>query len=806
MNKSTLAVLFLAFLLPFSSGGVLAQDVLEEIVVTAQKRAESVQDIPISITAFSGDALREYGAVSSRDLASITPNMNWAGNEGQNVGSVFLRGVGDFSFHSNQVGAVGVYVDEVSQNSPILQNFALFDLERVEILRGPQNTLFGRNTTAGAIQYISRKPELGAGTNGYVTLTGGNEGRFDVEAGGGMSLSENVAARLAVTRVSQGDYIDNLNPGRGDEGAYERYGARGQLLFKVSEDMEILFNVHGGVYHGDSTRYKSIGSADPATGLSPTDGALPCPTFTPNPGNGCSDQTGLIDTADPTENFSGEPNIFDTDTHGGSVNIKWDLGWAELTSVTALENVRSFRAEDTVPNPGYIFTFHQDIDVEQWSQEIRLASPEEDRLRWIGGFYYFNEDALLTTAVSGASFAFDPTIFVPLAPVAAQGPKFIRHTKLDQENEVFSVYGQGEYEVTDKLTFTAGLRYSHERKRGNLRAGVTNDVNNPFAISQKIDIPFLDSLVTGARAFSPGPASGEVPQGSLFVNCNFGPPVDNCFFNAPYNFLFEDLGGKLALDYQMNEDMLLYASVSRGFKGGGLSVAALDALTGVGGSQVDSEYLTTYEAGLKSQWLGNTLQFNAAFFWNEWTDQQLFLITSTPTGPAPVLTNVPESSSKGVELDMQWIPAEGWSTMFGLSYTDSSVDDAGTLGGGVVKGNKLVGSPEITFNGLIRKEWPVANGTFSLQTDFRYTDDVEYDLGNNPALAESDYWMLNARASYRFGPGERYEISVWGKNLTDTEYCALKFDLNGLGFGNVYTCQANEGMPFYGGTFTARYN
>ena len=203
--------------------------------------------------------------------------------------------------------------------------------------------------------------------------------------------------------------------------------------------------------------------------------------------------------------------------------------------------------------------------------------------------------------------------------------------------------------------------------------------------------------------------------------------------------------------------------------------------------------------------MDNTLRFNAAAFWNEWKDQQLFLVTATPTGPAPVLTNVPKSSSRGVELDVQWVLAEGWSTMLGFSYTDSEVDDPGTIIG-VAEGNELIGAPEITFNGVVRKDWTMANGTFTIQADFRFTDESHNDLGNKPQLLVDSYWTLNARAAYRFGAGERYELAVWGKNLTESEYCNGLIDLTGLGFSNIIQCIPNEGIALFGATATIRFD
>lgn len=762
---------------------------IEEVVVTAQKRQQPEQDVPISVSAFSGQQLKDVGAVSTRDLVNLTPNMDWSGNQGSNVNAIFLRGVGDFSFHTNQVGAVGLYVDEVSLNSPLLAQFALFDMKRVEVLRGPQNTLFGRNTTGGAIQFITNKPDVNAGWNGYLTTTGGNKDRFDVEGAVGIPLGPHAAARIAITRQSRGNYIDNTNLHRG-EGRYERYAARGELLWQPTDSIEALLNFHGGRFHGDSTRYKQIDEANPATGL------VPCPTFTPKVGNGCSDQTGNIDTANFTKNTSGLPNLFDIDTYGGSLKLDWKLPWGTVSSLTAYEWEKSQRAEDSDAGPSFIFTFDQGTKTGQWSQEVRLTSPNSNRLRWITGFYYFNENADLATAVRRGN-PITTNAAVPLAVVPDAGvTSFIPDSRFHQDNTVFSVYGQSEFDVTHKLTIQAGLRYNWEQKKGLLQPGVAVDLVPIYGPAQFIGMDQLDNLLSAATVVGKGP---------LPILCPAPFPLHNCYENIPFNFIWQEVGGKVSVDYHITDSAMVYGSVSRGFKSGGLSVAALDAIVGNGGSQVVPESLWTYELGLKSQWLNNTVQFNVAVFWNQWHDEQLFLIQNTALGPNPVLTNVPQSSNRGLESTIKWLPAEGWYTSFGVGYLSSRVDDPGTIIG-VSKGNRLIGAPDITFNGLVRKEWPLGNGKFALQTTFRHMGSIEYDLGNSPNLREPGYWLLNARAIYRFGQAQRYEVSVWGQNLTGTQYCSGRIDLTGIGFGNVIQCIPNAGIPFFGGTVTVHFD
>lgn len=728
---------------------LLADTALEEVVVTAQKRSESVQDIPISVTALSGDAMKTMGMTSAKDLANAVPNMNWIASEGTNVSNIYIRGVGDASFHLNQVGAVGIYIDEVSQNAPAASNFSLFDLERVEVLRGPQNTLFGRNTTGGAIQFVSRKPRLDEDTNGHLNLSYGRLNQLEADGAVGFSLSDSIAARLAISTVSRGDWIDNRTTG--DEvGGFERNAGRFQLLWAASDDVDVLFNIHGGAGRGDGVYYKMIGTQDP------NDPSAPCPTFSKNPGNGCGDFGGFVDSDDFGENFSGtDPLRLDTDLNGGFVNISWEFPAFTLTSLTAYEESEGIRSEDTDGGPFALFEFHQIGETEQYSQEFRLVSPGEDQLRWIAGLYYFFEDALYTQTVR-------PIAGPPALP-GANPFTVLPGTIVDQENEVWSVYGQIDYDLAENLTLTVGLRYVEETKEAGIDAYVGNGGQYGFG-----------ELI--------GPAQLRL---NPLVNL---PPV-------AFEETWREWGGRLALEYRYSSDVLYYGSISRGFKGGGTTVAALEALSGLSGDAVEPEFLLTYEVGAKTSWLDDSLRLNVALFWNQWEDQQLFNLAPSPVGEIPQLVNVPESENYGAEFDLQWVPAEGWFITAGLSLLESEITDAGVLVG-VAKGNELLSSPEMTFNGLIRREWSLGDGIFSLQTDFRYVDEMAHNLDNRSQNIEDAFGLINARAAYRFGPEEQYEIALWGKNLNDEEYCVSRSNLTGT-VGGI-ACITNEGLPLYG--------
>ena len=760
------------------SSHIFAQ-AIEEVIVTAQKRAESIQDVPISMTALSGENIKEWGLGGADDLVNFIPNMSYIGSEATNINNIYLRGVGDFSFHVNQVGGVGVYVDDVSMSSPILQNFALLDLERIEVLRGPQNTLFGRNTTGGAIQFLARKPVIGEESNGYLRLTGGNEERFDGEGAFSAALGENSAMRVALSRISRGDYIDNLNTGNG-AGGYERYSGRAQLLWAPTDNLEVLLNFHGGKYHGDSIQIKAIGAQDPVIGGNATTN---CTIFTGDLGNGCASQEGTIDTADVTEVFGGNPSTFDTETYGGSVNIKWDLGAVEVVSITAFESAESQKAEDADAVPSGIGSFHQTTDTSQFSEEVRIISQSEGTFRWIAGLSYYEEEGDYTTNfrtdwVTDPAIAPFPAVFVPFIFIPEDRFSRYAHTVMQQDVTYVSPYLRLDYDLSDKLSLSGGVRFSYEKKEGNYIGALGfDDPANPFPTSKVIGIDELAFTRTQPGAVNIGQTDFKLSSSTW--------------------------GGKISADYQITEDAMVYGSIARGFKAGNIGLAASDAINGFVANPVDPEFLWAYELGLKSQWLENSLRINVALFFNQWDDMQLSHFTNTAIGPATILTNVAGAETYGAEFDIIWYLAEGWSVLAGLGLLNAEVTDPGTLIT-VEKGDKLLNAPDLTFNGVVRKEWPVANGTFSLQTVFRYTDDVELDLSNLPEMREDGYWILNASARYRFGPEENYEVSVWGKNVTGTQYCLTRHDVRFVGFGNNIECFPNEGTAFYG--VTASYN
>lgn len=740
---------------------LFAEDVaaagIEEIVVTAEKRPETIQNVPISMSAITGKDLASMGITNSTELSSVVPNLQWL-NDGSEVPQIYIRGVGDSSFHLNQQGGVGMYMDGVTLNSPVLRSMPLFDLARVEVLRGPQNTLFGLNTTGGAIQLISRKPKLGEALNGYTSLSYDSLDAFRAQGAVGFAASDTVAVRLAATGTVQSDWKNDVTLNR-KIGGYNTYMVRGQVLWQPTQSVSVLFNIHGGQKRGDHAPYPAFGSRYPSNP------SVIDPNCAYQVGNGCADSTGYVfpknwDTV--AANLVGADN---KDVAGGFMNVKWQLTGVEVTSITGYEHAKSLDYRDSDGGPQNILMFGQVSNTSQWSQEIRLASTSTSPFHWLGGLYYFHEKAHWGTYLRFTP----PPVFAASGP-ANNGPQLVADNVTSQKDDVWSVYGQGKYDLTHSVAFRFGLRYTNENKNAEV----------------------ADTVGTWTSSLFPADSGMGFSQLAL-VNAGQAPATANP------NKTWQEVGGKATLDYQYSDDMLYYASVARGFKGGGTSLAAIEGITGHPGRTVRPETLWSYELGAKTSWLNRSLQLDAALFYNQWNNEQLFTALVAPGIVGTYLVNIPRTRTYGAEMEMKWRPGAGWYLSGGLTLLNAKVEKAGSQFPALKKGNSLPDAPKVTFDGLVRKDWQLGNGIISLQTSFNYKGAVHYDIAEDPALREGSYWIVNARGSYRFGPDGKYDISVFGRNLGGTQYCMERTtNISSSAFGGSAVCSGNPGVPIVG--------
>ena len=720
--------------------------VIEEIVVTAQKREESAQRVPIAITAFSAAQLAQSGIVTSDELQRFTPNLTWnaAGGAGSSVG---LRGIVDINFTTGQVGSVAIVVDEVGLNSPVANTFALLDLERVEVLRGPQVTLYGRSTTGGAINFITNRPEVGGELNGRVSATIGDFDQVDIEGALGLPLGDRAALRVSALSSTRDGIFDNLTLGTTDSDRDRRLG---RLSFgaELTDALEMLAIVHVGEQRGESLRYKSIGY-----GL-PDDPGTSCGEPL-RVGNGCADLFGFVDSGDFDLNFSNFPRpVENVDAAGGMVNLTWTGGWGRFTSISSYEENSLERNEDTDGGPFNLLDVSIVADTDQISQEFRLTSPDDAALRWVAGLFYLreNQDGITTVALR------DFDVFIA--------------TAYDQEDTIYSGYAQVDYDFSERFGITLGARYSDETKEG---------------------------IGTGYAAFDSLVARGIPPIGVLIdtaVAASFADPALTA--PVPFDQSWDNWGGKVGLNFRPDEDTLYYASVSRGFKGGAINLAAgpvlADPVQAAAFAQgVEPEELTTYEIGAKTRFLDDRMQLNVAVFRNDYTDQQLFILRD---GLA-FLYNAAESTIDGIEVEWQWVPAYGLTLAAGLGFLDGEYDELQTDIGDF-SGNKMLQVPDFNGTFLVRKEWQLANGSFAAEASALYVTEQYFDLPNT--LSTGSRTTTDARLEYRIGDERPFTFALWGKNLGDERFCTNAADLG----VQAAQCIVNEPRT-YGLTVTAEF-
>jgi len=776
-------------LAPGAAAGA-SEPVLEEVLVTAERVARPAQSLPVSVTALSGDELLERDLTTARELATVVPNLTWLAADGATVSSVFIRGIGSPSIHSNALGSVGLYADDVTLNAPLLANLALLDLERVEVLRGPWNASLGRNASAGAVRFVSRAPAVGQKARVDALLRVGTHQRLDGELAAGFPLGERSAARIAVGYESIGDYIDNLTLAR-EEGSHARTSVRARWRLESEGSTDIDVNLHGSRVEGDSVRYKQIGLGTPGN---PGHSDCPFLAFNVNPGNGCVDQTGFADAAAFDQNFSGHPDVLSTKAGGASLRIERAFAAARLTSLTAFEGGDSQRAEDTDGGPSYLAGANQETDSRQWSQDLELASRGADGSGWQVGVLWLGEDAQYTSVRRMPNPLLTP-VLVPGVPIPEAGVRtLIFYGDLDQRLRHLSAWARADRALSAATTLSGELRVAHEELSGSLRPGVWSDTVPVFAPE-----PFLGKSDVDEFAATSVEVSGALTQACP-------PPfvLTRCYTRLPFDRIDTLWGGRLALARRFGDALLGYASVATGFKGAGVSPIALEALIGVGGRTVDPERVITYELGAKSEWRERTLRVNGSVFLNEWSDYQLYL--SEPVPPnlvASVLTNLPAARTWGGELEIDWAPSTAWLVRTGLGFTHSEVRDAGNLVDAVV-GSPLIAVPELTFNALATRRWQLSGGTLSAQIEASYSGARRFSLDDDERLVEPGYWLLDASARYLFGFREQFEVALWGRNLGATRYCLRRGLAEGVGSGDTINCQPNEGIRFFGLTLLMR--
>jgi len=747
---------------------------LEEVTVTAQKREQSITDIPMSITAFSGESLSEMGIEDTADLALIVPGFAFSDSI---LGAPIytIRGIG-FNESSTQASStVGVYIDEIGIAFPIMTRGAMLDVQRVEVLKGPQGTLYGRNSTGGAVNYITNKPseEFGA----YVSASYGSFETLALEGFINGAITENLQARFAVKAINSGEGWQESVSRDEKLGEQDKLSMRLSLAAQLGEATDVAFSLGYWTDQSDSIapQFQAVDS-DPARG--PT-GLIK--QYAPS--------APLGDDAQLADWTNGSDPHLDMENTSASLHlthiINDDLVFKSLTGYAKFKEDDSYyersgtagvpasavpdgwksgdiagQTTGTFVADGYL----QNSEITAFTQELRLAG-EYDAVSWVSGVYYGeNEVDNLATQILEIDAAtwFGPLPFLNIDRIA---------NSTLQKTTTWAAFASADWNIGDKLVLTTGLRYTEDKAD---YAGCSGDTGNGS---------LADFFNTVFGALNPGTQVG----GCATLNKSFKSALVE-------DVLKEDsLSWRLAADYSFTDDMSAYASYSRGFKSG--SYPTLGALNSDQLDPVVQEQLDAYEIGFKSTLADGAAQINGAVFYYDYKDKQL--LTKIPDvifGTLWTLKNVPKSNVRGAELDFQWVPAEGLTIGGGVSYLKTEISDyPGTNQKGEFvnfDGSEFPFSSQIQAAATAKYEWNITDALLAnVAVDVSYADDSLADYTSNDAtyFTQPDgggdefpyafderfridsYTLLNARVGIDAANG-KWSAYLWARNLTDEFY------------------------------------
>lgn len=712
---------------------------LDELIVTAQKKSESVQDIPIAIAAFSDDQLNAMGVTQSGELGQYVPGLEIGNSSGE--GSqllLFLRGAGLNDLNTNNAGPVGLYSDEVYVSSPALSPFQLFDAERVEVLKGPQGTIYGRNTTGGAVKFITKKPTRETRVSGRWRFS--NHAKTVLEGAVSGAVSETVSARLAVAKTDSDGYGRNLIDGSTVNGS-DNTAYRALVAIEPNEKTRILVNVHGAKVDSPNSSFSPLGTLDPVTGETCNDQRIS--------NNECVDRLGYRAPDNELDgNYNGIGRI-NLDSVGGYVQLDYDVtDDITFTSVTSYDDLERSLPEEADGSPGSLLQTEFGVDSQTFSQEFRLAGAT-DRSDWLAGVFYLDEKLVQDQTIDlFRSFrALTGGLADPQGTTIGAPILFARSVN-EQNLETTAAYAQANYRINDLWSFTVGGRYTDETRTFNANA-----------------------VLEEPETFGPNPV--EV--------YNF-PDLETSSSKFSY---------RLGAEYRPNYTTLVYGSVASGFKSGGFNGGFLNLDPEVARRQLEAfapEFVTAYEVGVKADFFNSKMRLNASVFLNDFKDLQVFTQVNNGTLPVLVLDNASNAQSSGIELDFSAILMPGLSANLNASFIKSELENFVVESTGQdFSGNRLAQTPETSISGHLNYEYSLPNGGYvTAQGGFAYKDDLFFSTENNPLVGQDAYTIMSTRVAYT-NPSELWTLAFFVNNLTDERYLTNVSDIRDITASYVRT-------------------
>jgi iron complex outermembrane receptor protein len=734
------------------------------IIVTANKRDENLQDVPISITAFSQEDLDKRGASGLEGIQEATPNLNFSvQSAGQNVARVTLRGVGTETLVGGGDPGVALHIDGVYVGRNSAAAGDIFDVARVEVLRGPQGTLYGRNATGGSVNIITQKPKFQL--EGSADITVGNYDAFRVRGVVNVPLSETVATRIAVFSDSHDGYIKNLYPSSQDGADKNNTGGRMQLLWDPGNGTEVLVRGYFSKTKGSGPGTRFLG-----TDINTANG-YPAGNLV---GIGLGGQRIVANSYELGTTTAGEsilpfPTGFyefrkDADEYvdvlmkGVDIDASFELGDSMLLrSVSSYQTNDNAILVDSDNSELPLETRYRDSSAKQFSQEFNLISQGDSALKWLLGAYYYHEE--LTEQFETLAPAGKLPTTVPLPFGGTPGGGGVRQFRVaNHQVDSYALFGQASYDITDAFSITAGLRHTWDSKTQDRPTGGQVGLDN------------------NVRA---GPGGSLGPDGPTGGQASWA-----------------ELTYRISANYQVTPDNMLYASYSRGYKSGGFDYNG-GAL--VGGQQVpyNPEFVDAFEVGSKNTFLDRAILLNLTGFYYKYKDLQVFRLT----GDGPLTDNAANSTIWGVEAELKVKPTERLTIEGTVGYLNATYDSYSiAIPPTDFTGKTLNYAPEWTVYLAGEYAFPVGDNELTARLDWSWRSETFFDRSNGPFDVQGSYGLLNARLRY---DADAYYVDLFGRNLTSSEY------VTGQLINPPFNCgcrTVNLGSPMtYGATFGVRF-
>jgi iron complex outermembrane receptor protein len=694
--------------------------VLEEVVVTAQKHSQDVQDIGVAISAVSGQDAQALRIQQPLQLSTISPSLSTMNSTTDATPLFLVRGIGLDDFNTNNSSGVGTYIDEVFASFPGFLTEDLFDLDRIEILKGPQGTLYGKNTAGGAINLISKRPT--DDFQGYVDLDFSRWETTDVTAAVSGPLTDSIKARLAATATIQGEgYQTDIDTGE-KYGKLNRGGARALFDIRVTDSADLLLNFH--------TAYDHSVPSSPST---PNVESLVPPEPFPTAGLLNSPPGGTLVRA------GGLPLYKDEHGAGVVANLSINLEGLTLTSISAFDEFFSRSLDNYDGYPAADNNWSKNFQQQQFSEELRLGSLAGGVVDWIVGAeysqnWYHCRDSLDWTFVYG------------LADYITQGGKAITATNFIQTQQSAGLYAHAETHLSNRWTLVTGLRYSRDEVSFD---GATIDP-------------------TGLLTYSANNFTGPIVPDTVLA------ALDESRWNQNVSYRIEP-------DFHLTDKVLLYASVATAYKAG--IFYGQPAQVQVDWNYVQPEHVRTAEFGVKSRLLGDSLQIDAALFDTDIRDRQSSLsLWAGPVGTQPLIAglgNVPRSRIDGAESEVDWRPIKGLQIHLAATYLHARVTETLTNDNGlalftpVAVGHMLPDAPAFSGSYIVSYEHAVAaHVDMYAQANDHYTGAEHPYLGDPTTFGRGH--SLGARIGVK-NPAEHWDTSLWVTNLTDARPLTYAF-------------------------------